>query len=393
MYSSLPTPMKVNPIDQLSVYGPGKCQSLPGGVDEARNWCRRLAHGRYENFSVLSALVPHDLRDDFAAVYAFCRWADDLGDEVGDTNRSLELLAWWRSELQLCFEGRPRHPVFLALQPTIEKHDLPIEPFDALIRAFEQDQSVTRYETWRQVLDYCTRSADPVGRLVLMVCGERRDDETFALSDKICTALQLTNHWQDVKRDILERDRIYIPREFYDPHKCNDPHVAPRISSDEAIFAESAAAVGAGRACSPNGLAETACAVHEDSPDQGDSAATTATARTLPPIANFEARLIASARQGWAVDREFLPAARRVIRECVDRTWPLFEEGSQLLRLIQPQTRPIIWLFAAGGQHVLRSIEMWNYETALHRPKLTKPRKALLVARAWLQSRFSGRSR
>src|SRR5262249_40556404 len=154
------------------------------------------------NFSVLSALVPAGLRDDFATVYSFCRWADDLGDETGDTSRSLALLAWWRRELQQAFAGTPRHPVFLALKPVIDRHSLPIEPFDHLIAAFEQDQTVNRYQTWEQLIGYCRLSADPVGRLVLMVCGEERSRENFALSDAICTALQLTNHWQDVRRDI-----------------------------------------------------------------------------------------------------------------------------------------------------------------------------------------------
>src|SRR5690606_34206104 len=137
----------------------------------------------------------------------------DLGDEIGDPQRSLELLAWWRRELQQCFAGSPRHPVFIALESTIQRHALPIQPFDDLITAFEQDQTVTRYDTWEQLIGYCQKSADPVGRLVLMVCGEDRSDENFHLSDAICTALQLTNHWQDVKRDVLDRDRIYIPRE------------------------------------------------------------------------------------------------------------------------------------------------------------------------------------
>src|SRR5262245_10918930 len=199
-------------VQQLDVYGPEHCRTLT--TAEARHWCLRLATGRYENFSVLSAVVPAELRADFAAVYAFCRWADDLGDEIGDCQRSLELLAWWRRELQQCFAGQPRHPVFLALGPTIVKHRLPIEPFDDLIRAFEQDQSVTRFDTWNQLVGYCRLSADPVGRLVLMLCGEERSEEVFRLSDCICTALQLTNHWQDVRRDIVERDRIYVPRDL-----------------------------------------------------------------------------------------------------------------------------------------------------------------------------------
>jgi squalene synthase HpnC len=202
----------VTPVQELLFSGLERCRthSLP----EARRYCRRLARKHYENFSVLSALVPRGLRDDYAALYAFCRMADDLGDEAGSRERSADLLSWWREELNECFAGRPRHPVFVALGPAVERHRLPIRPFDDLIRAFEQDQSVTRYDTWEQLLGYCRLSADPVGRLVLMIAGEPRTEELFELSDAVCTALQLTNHWQDVRRDILERDRIYIPREL-----------------------------------------------------------------------------------------------------------------------------------------------------------------------------------
>ena len=195
--------MTVNPVRQLDVYGPEHCETM--SVEQAREYCRRLAARRYENFSVLSALVPRGLTDDFAAVYAFCRWADDLADEVGDPQRSLDLLGWWRRELQQCYDGGPHHPVYLALAPTIRKHDLPMQPFDDLIRAFEQDQQVTRYDTWSQVLEYCRLSANPVGRLVLCLLGAERREEVFAGSDATCTALQLTNHWQDVRRDALKR--------------------------------------------------------------------------------------------------------------------------------------------------------------------------------------------
>jgi squalene synthase HpnC len=179
---------------------------------DARNWCRSLAHSHYENFSVLTGLVPPRLRDDFAAVYAFCRWSDDLGDESGSTERATQLLEWWRHELDACVAGSPRHPVFVALRPTMEAHDLPARPFHDLIDAFQQDQTVTRYDTWDQLTDYCTRSANPVGRLVLGLFGQATPDR-LALSDCTCTALQVTNHLQDVRRDLLERDRIYLPRD------------------------------------------------------------------------------------------------------------------------------------------------------------------------------------
>ncbi|HMN95703.1 MAG TPA: squalene synthase HpnC [Phycisphaerales bacterium] len=181
---------------------------------DARRWCGALARSHYENFPVLTALVPERARDDFAAVYAFCRWSDDLGDESGSRAEATALLGWWRSELDRCYDGAPRHPVFVALRPAILRCDLPRAPFDQLISAFELDQQVDRYETWEQLVDYCRLSADPVGRLVLMLLEEPRDPETFRLSDSICTALQLTNHWQDIRRDRLDRNRVYIPREL-----------------------------------------------------------------------------------------------------------------------------------------------------------------------------------
>ena len=139
--SSSPVPIR----DQVRLWGPESDVRLD--ERESIAYCRALAGGHYENFSVLSSLVPSSLRDDFAAVYAFCRTADDLGDEIGDPARSLELLAWWRSEVEAAWEGAPRHWVFRALQPTIERFGLEPEPFLQLISAFEQDQTVTRYES------------------------------------------------------------------------------------------------------------------------------------------------------------------------------------------------------------------------------------------------------
>lgn len=179
---------------------------------EAEEFTRRLARSHYENFSVISGLLPRRLRQDFCNVYAFCRVADDLGDEMGDRNAALDGLASLRLRLQDCFAGRTHTALFTALRQTIARHDIPPKPFDDLIAAFEQDQRITRYESFPQVVDYCTKSADPVGRIVLYMCGYR-DERRQGLSDKTCTALQLINFWQDVRRDILERDRIYLPAE------------------------------------------------------------------------------------------------------------------------------------------------------------------------------------
>ena len=183
---------------------------------EAEAYTRWLATHHYENFHVVSFLMPKRLHQDFFNIYAFCRWADDLGDEIGDTAESLRLLAWWRAELDAMFAGRVTHPVFVALASTVEKHALPAEPFHNLIRAFIQDQTVTRYATWDELFAYCRWSANPVGRLVLGLCGYS-DEERYALSDATCTALQLANFWQDVAVD-LEKDRVYIPLDVMARH-------------------------------------------------------------------------------------------------------------------------------------------------------------------------------
>ena len=293
-------------------------------LDEARQWCRRLVHRTYENFSVLSSLVPVERRDDFAAIYAFCRCADDLGDEVSDRDEAASLLHRWRQQLHACNDGQAEHPVFVALSPVIRRHKLPIKPFDDLISAFEQDQRVTRYDTWTELLEYCALSANPVGRLVLMILGEPRTDELFKPSDQICTALQLTNHWQDIRRDMVDRDRIYVPGE-------------------------------------------------------------------LIKIDHFEQRLIGSARQGYAVDRTFLEESRQLVRQCVERTWELYEQGAELEKHLSASSTPVVWLLTAGGQRVLRLIESWNFETVLHRPKLSRVGKISLVVmarwRAWTSRR------
>jgi squalene synthase HpnC len=173
--------------------------------------CRKLARTHYENFTVGSALLPRSLRPHVYNVYAYCRVCDDLADETGDRELSLRLLAWWRDELEACFGGRPVHPVFHALRETVERFDLPIQPFEDLISAFEQDQRVTRYATFEELLGYCTRSANPVGRLFLCLLGYR-DEARAQLADLTCTALQLANFWQDIPAD-YDRGRIYIPAE------------------------------------------------------------------------------------------------------------------------------------------------------------------------------------
>jgi squalene synthase HpnC len=192
-------------------------------LDEARTYVRWLATHQYENFHVVSRLLPRRFHDDFYGVYAYCRWADDLGDEVHDAVRAVLLLDEWERELERCYEGRPAHPVFIALAPTVRARDIPIEPFRDLLAAFRQDQRVHRYPSWESVLEYCRYSANPVGRLVLYLSGYR-DSARQSLSDFTCTALQLANFWQDVARD-LRKGRIYIPLDLAAKHGVSEADI------------------------------------------------------------------------------------------------------------------------------------------------------------------------
>jgi len=178
---------------------------------EAREYCRRLARSHYENFSVASWFLPKRLRQHFFNVYAYCRISDDLADEVGNSVASLQLLDQWETELNACYDGHARHPVFVALAETVHKFEIPKHEFADLLTAFRQDQTVRRYETFTDLLGYCRNSANPVGHLVLYLCGYRDSDRQL-LSDYTCTALQLANFWQDVSADFA-RGRIYLPLE------------------------------------------------------------------------------------------------------------------------------------------------------------------------------------
>jgi len=324
-------------LDRFGPDAPSSGDPMPLAV--ARAYVHTLATGHYENFSVLSRLVPADLRDDFAAVYAYCRWSDDLGDETGSTpearQRSLELLSWWRSQLQRCFDSATaddpdttelRHPVFIALAESIRRHALQPEPFHHLIDAFEQDQRITAYETWDQLLDYCTRSANPVGRIVLALGGHGGDKpgdaQLIALSDATCTALQLTNFWQDVRRDLLERDRVYLPS-------------------------------------SETGITPEMLRTWVDTPN--DPAARVAYIKALRPL--------------------------------VERTRTLFEHGSDLPATLNAPLSPVIWLFGAGGHSVLRQVERTGCTTLWTRPSLSRRKKVSLVFRATLFARFGKWSR
>ncbi|MEM0984096.1 MAG: squalene synthase HpnC [Planctomycetota bacterium] len=283
-----------------------------------------LARDHYENFSVLSRLVPERLRDDFAAIYAFCRTADDLADEtvhrfddIADARaESLRLLADFRGQLAATYEGEPPSPAFQALARTVEKHQLPAGPFHKLLDAFEQDQTLVHYQTWDQLLGYCEGSANPVGHLVLMLFGVRPPEEDpantdrYRLSDAACTALQLANHWQDVRRDLIERDRVYIP--------AQDTGVTP---------------------------------------DQ---------------------------LRAW-LDRKDDPEARvpfiKMIRTLTDRTRELFDTAHPLPRTLGHEAGPVVRLLVLGGETILRKVEAIGGTTLWKRPEVSKLDKAALIAR------------
>jgi len=186
--------------------------------DEAYADCARLARRHYENFPVASWLLPRAMRPHMAAVYAFARIADDFADE-GEVPAATRLarLEDWRTRLHACAHGRTivrgdgHDAVFLALGHTLESRALPVSLFDDLLSAFAQDVTTTRYATWDDLLDYCRRSANPVGRLVLRIAGYD-DEKVVAQSDAVCTALQLANFWQDFAID-WRRGRLYLPLE------------------------------------------------------------------------------------------------------------------------------------------------------------------------------------
>ena len=182
---------------------------IPGALEPAYRECIDAARSHYENFTVASRFMPRELLPHVSAIYAYCRSVDDLGDETeGDR---LALLDAWAADFETCYTGEPETPRLRALQHTIRAFDLEPAPFRDLITANRMDQTEHRYETFEDVLDYCRHSANPVGRLYLALLGHR-DEERVTLSDATCTALQLANFWQDVRRDYA-MDRIYLPLE------------------------------------------------------------------------------------------------------------------------------------------------------------------------------------
>ena len=302
-------------------------------LEDAQQYCARLAHSHYENFSVVTWFLPRHLHQHFYNVYAYCRISDDLGDEVGDAEQSLVLLDEWEAELNATymsmvdpplkdvpqpgeklepdFPGRnpisPRNPVFIALRETIREFDIPRQPFADLLTAFRQDQTIGLYATFDDVLGYCHYSANPVGHLVLYLCGYR-DAERQKLSDYTCTALQLANFWQDVVADYA-KGRIYLPLEDLAKYGVSESDIAERRATPQ--FLE---------------------------------------------MMKFE----------------------------VTRAREWFQIGLPLVKMVDKQLALDLELFSRGGQEILNAIERQGYDVLKRRPAISKPRKLWLVARAAL---------
>lgn len=196
----------------------------------AQNWCERYTREHQENFTVVSWFLPRELHASMSAVYAFCRYTDDLGDEAAGDR--LALLDEWEAELRAAFEGAPSHPIGVALADLAQRKPLEPDPFLRLIEANRLDQTKTRYADFQELLGYCRLSANPVGEMVLALW-EITDDERRKLSDATCTALQLANHWQDVRRD-WEAGRLYLPLDDLRRFGLSEGDIADQIAAGHA---------------------------------------------------------------------------------------------------------------------------------------------------------------
>lgn len=317
----MPAAGSAGPMPQVAPPAGAAAAAVPS-VAAAYDYCRRLAHSHYENFTVGSCLLPRGMRPHIYALYAYCRTVDDLGDEVRpqaarrpgpeEAEREiaayrLSLLDWWQGELESCYSGQPTHPVMVALQQTIRSFDLPPEPLVKLIEANRLDQRVRRYPTYADLRYYCEHSANPVGRLFLQLFGYG-DEERQALADATCTALQLANFWQDVARD-YQKGRIYLPQEDLDHFGYSE----------------------------------------------GDLAAGVVNA-------------------AW----------RRLLAFEVERTGELFRQGAALPALLEGRVKLDVALFTRGGIAVLDAIRERDYDVLTARPALSRRRKAALFLSTWL---------
>ncbi len=317
-------------------------------------YCEWITYRHYENFPVASWLLPVSLRPHVAAVYAFARAADDFADESRYQGRALDLLGQWRESLKACANGRgAQHPIFLALADTIRKKGIPVQLLDDLLTAFTLDVTKRRYADWGELMTYCRYSANPVGRLVLLLHGIR-DEELHRRSDDICSGLQLANHWQDLRIDVA-RDMIYVPQDLMRQHGVTDSDLKSRLVGRLGRLRDSADRSG---------------------PHRG-------------PSLNFRlarrpsADTVAARLQMSAPPRSLPPAdLRPLMRELVERARALFDSGEPLIRQLRGGLKLEIKLTLLGGRAILDRIEAADYDVFNHRPVLSKPDKMGLLARA-----------
>lgn len=308
-------------------------------VAESYALARRYTRSHRENFSVLSWLLPKRLRDDFSAVYTFCRACDNMADHAESTDEALDQIRDVRTQLTDCFAGRIDGDMALmmyGLHAAATKYDLPAKPFHDLLDAFEMDQRVTRYDTYEQLRDYCRLSADPVGHLVLKM-GGYDDAARTRLADATCTALQLVNHVQDVRRDVLERGRVYLPADLAMKHGLD--------------------------------LEQLARMIRDDARAQGE---------TIRGEADCSACVSGSAGLG-----ALRPAYRAVLGELCERIEALFDEGRKLWPRLASSSgvvRPVK-AFTLGGEAVLRRVRAMDFDTPMRRPRLSKATKLGLLVR------------
>ena len=329
-------------LEELKTFGPDRCESL--SHEQALDYVRRLSVSQHPQARALAQLLPEHLQEDVGNVLAFRRWTQRLAREAARDPQRGDLLDWWRGELDRCFSGQPRHPVFVALSQSIQKHDLPREPFDDLIRGFEQDQATPRYDTFDALIEQCRLTANPVGRLVLAMLDQGDDPQRQRLADAACTAWQLTRYWRDQRRDIGEHGQVYLPADVAGQQRLDLSLLVKSLRID----------------CHQNG--------HDHG--HGESCACTG----------------GGPNTGLRVT---LPAYRQTMRVLVQRTQQQFQEARDLLPLVPRDLRPALRLALSTGQATLGGIAHQGYDTITKRPTLSPAARAGLKLKT-LKARLLG---